>query len=40
VCSASAEVTGLAGEADLVVDGPAGVVTLLEALADAMAAAR
>jgi trehalose 6-phosphate phosphatase len=37
VCSASAEVTGLAGEADLVVDGPAGVVTLLEALADAMA---
>jgi trehalose 6-phosphate phosphatase len=39
VCSGSAEVTGLADEADLVVDGPAGVVALLESLADAFAAA-
>jgi len=35
VCSGSAEVTELADESDLVVDGPAGVVALLEALADA-----
>jgi trehalose 6-phosphate phosphatase len=33
VCSASAEAPGVAAEADLVVDGPAGVVRLLEALA-------
>jgi trehalose 6-phosphate phosphatase len=37
VCSGSAEVTALAGLADLVVDGPAGVVTLLGSLAAAMA---
>jgi trehalose 6-phosphate phosphatase len=36
VCSGSAEVTALAQEADLVVDGPAGVVGLLVALADAI----
>ena len=35
VCSGSAEVTELADEADLVVDGPEGVVALLTALADA-----
>lgn len=35
VCSASAEVGELAERADLVVDGPGGVVDLLEALADA-----
>jgi trehalose 6-phosphate phosphatase len=40
VCSGSAEVAGLADEADLVVDGPAGVVALLESLADAFAGAR
>lgn len=34
VCSGSAEVTELAERADLVVDGPAGVVALLRALAD------
>lgn len=34
VCSGSAEVTELADRADLVVDGPAGVVGLLGALAD------
>ncbi|MFF3330334.1 trehalose-phosphatase [Streptomyces sp. NPDC002888] len=34
VCSGSAEVTELAERADLVVDGPAGVVHLLRALAD------
>jgi trehalose 6-phosphate phosphatase len=33
VCSGSAEVTELAERADLVVDGPAGVVRLLMALA-------
>jgi trehalose 6-phosphate phosphatase len=38
VCSGSAEVTGLADEADLVVDGPPGVVALLNALADAWGA--
>ncbi|MBO3748949.1 trehalose-phosphatase [Streptosporangiaceae bacterium NEAU-GS5] len=32
VCSGSAEVTALAERADLVVDGPAGVVTFLEEL--------
>lgn len=37
VCSGTAEVAELAGRADLVVDGPAGVVALLEALADALA---
>jgi trehalose 6-phosphate phosphatase len=36
VCSGSAEVTALAGLADLVVDGPDGVVALLGALAAAM----
>ncbi|MFF0224898.1 trehalose-phosphatase [Streptomyces sp. NPDC004629] len=34
VCSGSSEVTELAARADLVVDGPAGVVRLLRALAD------
>jgi trehalose 6-phosphate phosphatase len=33
VCSGSAEVTALADSADLVVDGPAGVVALLAAIA-------
>ncbi len=33
VCSGSAEVTGLAGEVDLVVDGPEGVAALLGAIA-------
>ncbi|MGH3341551.1 MAG: trehalose-phosphatase, partial [Carbonactinosporaceae bacterium] len=37
VFSRSAEVTGLAERADLVVDGPAGVVALLDAIADALA---
>ncbi|MGH3273045.1 MAG: trehalose-phosphatase, partial [Streptosporangiaceae bacterium] len=37
VCSGSAEVTGLAAEGDLVVDGPRGVAALLEALATAFA---
>src|SRR5205085_3770566 len=37
VCSGSAENTRLAGEADLVVDGPDGVLGLLAALADAVA---
>jgi trehalose 6-phosphate phosphatase len=37
VCSGSAEVPELAREADLVVDGPAGVVRLLAGLADAFA---
>jgi trehalose 6-phosphate phosphatase len=36
VCSGSTEVTELAERADLVVDGPAGVVDLLNALADAV----
>jgi trehalose 6-phosphate phosphatase len=36
VCSGSAEVTELAEEADLVVDGPAGVAALLAALAAAI----
>jgi trehalose 6-phosphate phosphatase len=39
VCAGSAEVSVLAGEADLVVDGPAGVVALLNSLADAFAGA-
>jgi trehalose 6-phosphate phosphatase len=39
VCAGSAEVSVLADEADLVVDGPAGVVALLDSLADAFAAA-
>ncbi len=34
VCSGSTEVSDLAERADLVVDGPAGVVALLDALAD------
>ena len=34
VCSSSAEVSALAAEADLVVDGPDGVVALLNGLAD------
>jgi trehalose 6-phosphate phosphatase len=37
VCSASAEVPGLAAAADLLVDGPGGVVSLLGALATAIA---
>jgi trehalose 6-phosphate phosphatase len=36
VASGSAEVTEVAGRADLVVDGPAGVVTLLTTLADTL----
>ncbi len=36
VCSGSTEVTALADRADLVVDGPDGVVALLAALADAL----
>jgi trehalose 6-phosphate phosphatase len=36
VCSGSTEVTALAERADLVVDGPEGVVALLGALADAV----
>ncbi len=36
VCSGSAEVTALIELADLVVDGPDGVVRLLDALAAAM----
>jgi trehalose 6-phosphate phosphatase len=40
VCSGSAEVTGLADEADLVVDGPPGVVALLDALAVAFGSAQ
>jgi trehalose 6-phosphate phosphatase len=39
VCSGSAEVTGLAEHADLMVDGPGGVVGLLSALAGAFAGA-
>ncbi|MFE5737830.1 trehalose-phosphatase [Streptomyces celluloflavus] len=38
VCSGSDEVTELAERADLVVDGPRGVVSLLTALADRLAA--
>jgi trehalose 6-phosphate phosphatase len=37
VCSGSAEVPELASAADLVVDGPAGVIQLLTGLADAFA---
>ncbi|MFG2135359.1 trehalose-phosphatase [Streptomyces sp. NPDC048650] len=37
VCSGSNEVTELAERADLVVDGPAGVVGLLDALAESLA---
>lgn len=36
VCSGSAEVTELAARADLVVDGPDGVMSMLGALADAV----
>jgi trehalose 6-phosphate phosphatase len=39
VCSGSAEVPELAAEADLVVDGPAGIAGLLGGLADALAGA-
>jgi trehalose 6-phosphate phosphatase len=39
VCSGSAEATGLAGYADLMVDGPAGIIALLSSLSDAFAAA-
>jgi len=39
VCSGSAEVAGLAEHADLMVDGPAGVVSLLNSLASAFASA-
>ncbi|WP_405727953.1 trehalose-phosphatase [Streptomyces sp. NBC_01537] len=39
VCSGNEEVAELAARADLVVDGPAGVVRLLDALADTLAAA-
>ncbi len=38
VCSGSAEVSALAAEADLVVDGPDGVVALLSSLADQIGA--
>ncbi|MDX3094423.1 trehalose-phosphatase [Streptomyces sp. ME01-24h] len=38
VCSGSAEVAELAARADLVVDGPEGVVALVDALADALEA--
>jgi trehalose 6-phosphate phosphatase len=38
VCSGSTEVTELAERADMVVDGPAGVVHLLRALADQLGA--
>ncbi|MGH8892204.1 MAG: trehalose-phosphatase [Actinomycetes bacterium] len=38
VCSGSSEVTALAERADLVVDGPEGVVELLTSLADAITA--
>lgn len=37
VCSASTEVPELASRADVVVDGPGGVVALLDQLADALA---
>jgi trehalose 6-phosphate phosphatase len=37
VCSASGEVSALAAEADLVVDGPGGVAALLGSLARALA---
>jgi trehalose 6-phosphate phosphatase len=40
VCSGSTEVTALADRADVVVDGPPGVVAWLEALADALDARR
>uniref|UniRef100_UPI002603AF5D trehalose-phosphatase n=1 Tax=Trebonia sp. TaxID=2767075 RepID=UPI002603AF5D len=40
VCSRSAESPRVAAAADLVVDGPAGVVGLLGALADAVSAGR
>jgi len=36
VCSGSAEVSALAAQADLVVDGPDGIVALLNALADSV----
>jgi trehalose 6-phosphate phosphatase len=40
VCSGSIEVTALADQADLVVDGPDGVVAVLRALADALTISR
>jgi trehalose 6-phosphate phosphatase len=36
VCSASIEVAEVATRADLIVDGPAGVVSFLEALSNAL----
>lgn len=39
VCSGSAEAAGLARYADLMVDGPGGVIALLSSLSDAFAAA-
>jgi trehalose 6-phosphate phosphatase len=39
ICAASAEVPELAAHADLVVDGPAALVELLVAVADAAEAA-
>ena len=36
ICSSSAEVRELSGRADLIVDGPDGVIALLEALASAL----
>jgi trehalose 6-phosphate phosphatase len=39
VCSGSAEVVELAHRADLVVDGPSGVVDLVDAIADVLASA-
>jgi trehalose 6-phosphate phosphatase len=40
VCSGSAEATGLAGHADLLVDGPAGVMALLGELTVAFTASQ
>jgi trehalose 6-phosphate phosphatase len=40
VCSGSTEVTALADRADVIVDGPDGVVALLRALADALKISR
>ena len=40
VCSGSEEVTELAGRADLVVDGPAGVVALLSSVVEELSARR
>jgi trehalose-phosphatase len=40
VCSGSAEVTAVADRADLIVDGPAGVVELISSLADSLEASQ